>query len=584
MRMRHRLRLLQLFFLIFTLSIFARLFYWQVLISDKLSAQAESQHFNINEIPAKRGEIKTTDQYSLVSNQPTFTVFASVKELDKTPEQIAKLLTPLFLDYELKQKVSPSTDVEVKERTRQITADIEKNLSDDKLIWVALKKRIPTTLMEEIKKLNIKGVGFQSTQDRFYPEGSMAAQVLGFVGSDSTGGDQGYFGLEGFYNSELRGRNGKLKEEVDSMGRPILVGQTIGATAEDGRSLLTTIDRSVQYIAEKKLAVGIKKYGAKAGSVLIMDPKTGGILAAAHLPSYDPARFGQYDQSLYKNPMVGDLYEPGSTFKVITMAAALNEGVVAADTRCECAAPIQIGGFTIKTWDNKYHPNSTMTEVLQHSDNIGAAFAAQKLGEKKFAEYVKDFGFGELTGIDLEEEASGLVKNPADTQPIDLVTGSFGQGVAVTMVQLVQAVGAIANQGQMMKPHLVQKIIGKSGTVEIKPEKIRQVIKEKTAQTLTEMMIKAVEGGEAQRIIPKGYRMAGKTGTASIPIQGHYDPTKTVASFVGFGPAEDPKFVMLVRFVEPSLPYQFGSETAAPTFFEITKDLFTYYGIAPSPH
>lgn len=577
-----RLKFLQIIFFIFILSVIGRLFYWQVIRSDTLSAQAESQHFSAYDIPSKRGEIKTADSYSLVSNQPTFTVYASIKELDKTAEEISNLLTPIFLQFDLEQKIESIPDSEKQQKAKKIDTDLRNNLGNKDLVWVALKKRIPTILMETVKKLNIKGIGFQNTEDRYYPEGSMAAQTLGFVGSNSTGSDQGYFGIEGYYNSELKGRVGKFKEEVDSLGRPILVGRKVGVKAEDGRNLITTIDRTVQYIAEEKLALGMKKYGAKSASVLILDPKTGGILAAANLPSYDPARFNQYDQKLYKNPIVGDLYEPGSTFKVITMAAALNEGAVTPETKCECSGPLLTGGFSIKTWDNKYHPNSTMTEVLEHSDNIGAAFAAQKIGEKKFATYVKNFGFGQLTGIDLEEEAAGLVKEPKDTKPIDLVTNSFGQGIGVTMVQIVQAVGAIANGGVMMQPHLVQKIQGENSSVEVKPKIVRQIIKKETSQVLTEMMIKAVESGEAKRLISPGYRIAGKTGTASVPIEGHYDPTKTVASFVGFGPAEDPKFAMLVRYVEPAFPFQFGSETAAPTFFEITKELFNYYGIAPN--
>ncbi len=578
---KNRLKFLQFFFIVFTTALLLRLFYWQVLQSDQFSAQAESQHFNVYEIPGARGEIKTSDSYALVANQPTYTIYASSKELEKSPDEITALLTPLFFSYDKEEKITSLDPVEEDLLKEKIKDDLKANLSNEKLIWVALKKRVKGKLMEEVKKLDLKGIGFQATQDRYYPEGSLAAQLLGFVGSDSTGGDQGYFGLEGFYNAELRARAGRFKEEVDSFGRPILVGRKVGVESENGRSLLTTIDRTVQYIVEKKLAEGMKKYGTKSASALVMDPKTGAILAAAHLPAYDPARFSQYEDKLYKNPIVGDLYEPGSTFKVITMAAALNESKITPETRCSCEGPINIGGYSIKTWNNKYFPNTTMTEVLQHSDNIGAAYAASQIGKEKFAEYVKNFGFGEVTGIDLEEEASGLVKSSQDSQPIDLVTNAFGQGIGVTMVQVVQAVGAVANEGKMMKPYIVSEIQGENSKVEIKPQEVRQVIKKETALKLTEMLIKAVEEGEARRIIPHGYRVAGKTGTASVPIDGHYSASKTVPSFVGFGPSDEPKFVMLVRYTEPSAPFQYGSETAAPTFFEITKELFNYYGIAP---
>ncbi len=264
------------------------------------------------------------------------------------------------------------------------------------------------------------------------------------------------------------------------------------------------------------------------------------------------------------------------------MASAINEDLVKPDTKCDiCSAPISIGGFTIRTWNNKYRENATLKDVIIHSDNTGMVFTAQKLGLDKFYEYIKNFGFGDLTKIDLQDESSPEIRDEKIWREIDLVTASFGQGIAVTPVQMVRAVSAIANGGFIMEPHIVKQIKDQDKVFEVKPKIVRQVIKESSAKTVTEMMVAAVDEGESKWAKPKGFKVAGKTGTAQIPVAGHYDPNKTIASFVGFAPANDPKFVMLVRYDQPTSSI-YGSETAAPTFFEIAKQLFTYFKIAPT--
>jgi cell division protein FtsI/penicillin-binding protein 2 len=263
------------------------------------------------------------------------------------------------------------------------------------------------------------------------------------------------------------------------------------------------------------------------------------------------------------------------------MSAALDLSVVDPNTKCSCDGPRQIGGYEISTWNKKYYPDSTMTEIIQHSDNVGMTFVSEKLGIDKFYDYIAKFGFGKPTKIDLQEESQGSIRPKDQWREIDLATASFGQGLAVTPIQMVQAVCAIANGGKLISPKVVIKIKDGGKEEEIKPDFERQVVNPKTASQITEMMVNAVEKGEAKAYAPKGYKIAGKTGTAQIPVAGHYDSNKTIASFIGFAPAYDPKFVMLVRFSQPSSsPY--GSETAAPTFFEIAKELFTYFGIPPS--
>lgn len=409
--------------------------------------------------------------------------------------------------------------------------------------------------------------------------------MLGFVGSDVYGNPTGYFGLEGFYNGELKGINGKLTEEKDAQGQPILIGTYLADPPKDGKTLILNVDRTVQSIVESDLKDGIQKYGAKGASAIVMDPKTGGILALASYPSYDPASPGQFDPASYKDAAIADAYEPGSTFKVLVMAAALNEHLVTPDTRCDkCDGPVSIGGYDIRTWDNKYFPNTTMTDVLVHSDNTGMVFVSQKLGLDKMFSYIQNFGFGSVTGVDLQDEASPDIRAKDQWHDIDLATSSFGQGISATELQVVRAIAAIANGGKLMEPHVVKEIDDGSSKYMINPKVLGTPISAEAANTVKDMMVTAVDKGEAQWYKQHGgvedFKIAGKTGTAQIPVAGHYDPTKTIASFVGFAPADDPKFIMIVRYDQPTASI-FGADTAAPTFFDIARQLFMYYGIAP---
>lgn len=563
-----RIYWIKILFLIFFFAIAARLIYWQILRAEFLQAQAEGQHKLTLNLGALRGNIFYSDGSILTSSNPAFRLFGLPKVIpsEKRLElayTIAKLLTDERQEAEVRAK------------------EILNKLSSP-LYWVLLENNVSVEQKIKIEELEVSGIGFEQTSRRFYPEGSASAHLLGFVGSDAKGGSIGYFGLEGFYEGELKGISGQVRLEQDAIGLPILMGQFRTNQAKNGKDLTLNIDRSVQFIVEEALKVGIEKYGAKVASAVVMDPSTGGILAMATFPNYDPLNYFNFPKEYYRNPAVSDFYEPGSTFKVLVMSAALNEEVVAVDTKCDiCSGPISLGGFTIRTWNNKYFPETNMKEVIVHSDNTGMVFVGQKLGLDLFLQYLQKFGLGEETFIDLQEEAASDLRSRNEWREIDLTTSSFGQGIAVTAIQMVRAVAAIANGGYLMEPHVVREIGDESKTFEIKPRVLRQVIKEATAKIMTEMMVAAVEEGEAKWAKPKGFRIAGKTGTAQIPVAGHYDPNKTIASFVGFAPADDPLFVMLVRYDQPSTsPY--GSETAAPTFFEIAKQLFTYYKIAPS--
>jgi len=539
--------------------IITRLFYWQIISGDRMREAASHQHFIELTLPASRGEILDRQGNPIVVNQPAYLVYGEPRVITDV-KSFASLVAPLL---------TVSSD------------ELASKLSDPSLVWVPLAHKVELSIVTALKTLKIAGLGFEKEPKRFYPEASTAAHLIGFVGSDVNGVDRGYFGLEGYFDRQLRGISGMRRLEKDAHGSPILIGTEDRLSPEDGRTLVLWMDKVVQQIVERRLKEGINRYGAKEGSVVVMDPATGGILAMASYPNYDPRNFSAFDKSLYKNPVVGSSYEPGSTFKALVMASAIDEHLVKPDTIMDESGPVEVGPYTIRTWNNQYHGKITMTQVLEYSSNVGMVFVAKALGHDKFLAAIRRYGFGKLTNIDLEDEASPELRADRDWKEVDEYTASFGQGIAVTPIQMVRAIGALANNGRMMETRVVKEIREATGKkISVTPKVAAQVVRPETARIVTEMMVSAVDNGEAKWAKPKGYRVAGKTGTAQIPVAGHYDESKTIASFVGFAPADKPRFVMLVTLREPSSS-PWGSETAAPLFFMIARDLFTYWGIPP---
>lgn len=591
-----RLNLLLIILFLWGIAVFSRLFWWQIIQKEKLLAQAENQHWFNFQIPAGRGEIKTSDGFSLVTNQPGFLIYASLPKIKEPLKSIAEKLGPFLAkekqlavtkdENEKEKKSEKNTFDEETNIEKEVIKEIEKRLNTQNVIWVALANKVDEKIKKEIENLKLTGIGFEKEEKRFYPEASMAAHLLGFVGSDINGNDKGYFGLEGFYNLELAGRPGKRKMEKDARGKPILIGEEKTEPAGDGRNLILNLERNIQFSIEKYLQEGMEKYGAKAGTAIVMKVDDGRILAMSSFPSYNPSFWQFYDKNLYKNPTVADLYEPGSVMKPVIMASALNEKLVQPDTSCDkCSGPRSIGGYTIRTFNNQYHPNLTMKEVLENSDNTGMVFVAEKLGTNKLYEYLQKFGFGENSGIDVQEEEGGSLRPKNQWHEIDLATAGFGQGVAVNAIQMVRAFAVFANGGKLVKPFIVKRVEEEGKIMEIKPKIQRQVISPGTAKIITEMLVSTVEKSPLR--FPRNrieglseYRIAAKSGTAQIPLAGHYDPKKTIASVIGYGPADNPKFVVLVKLVEPEVR-PWGSDTAGPVFFKIMKELFTYYNINP---
>ena len=548
----------------------ARLFYWQIIKGSELSDSANKQYRTSEVVTAPRGNIKASDGSYLALRTDAWLVFASPQEITSSKSDVANKLAPFFVE---------------EKDDRQALLDevfrIEDVISKKDAVWVPLKQKVSSETKKNIDALGIKGIGFDLVEDRYYPEASSAAQLLGFVGKDDKGGDVGYFGLEGYYNLALSGKSGFIGREKDARGSPILLDKGRLVDAISGVELLTSIDRRVQILAETKLKEAIVKYGAKEGYVVIMNPKNGEIMATAAYPSFDPREYWKYGDLYFKNPVVSDTFEPGSIFKVLVMSAGLDDGVIDPGTKCDiCAGPLKLDKYFIKTWNNEYNADATMLDVIVHSDNVGMSFVGLKLGEDKLYDYLDKFGIGKLTGIDLQGEVTPSMRKRGSWNMVDLATTSFGQGIAVTPIQMVRAVGAIANGGVMRVPHVVKEIKGEGWSEPTKFDDTVRVISPEAAKQMTEMMVAAVDSGEAQWTKISGFSVAGKTGTAQIPIAGHYDAEKTNASFIAFAPAKDPKFVMLVSLKEPqSSPW--AAETAAPLWFTIAQDLFPYFGISP---
>lgn len=581
-----RIKVLSLFFLLFGVIITARLFFWQVVQAEQLSLNARSQQQRSLDIPARRGAILSKDNYPLATTFDNWLLWASVPKI-KNPEDVSQKLA-LITVVEPPQDLDATKSAQVVENV--IETDLEKEkkelikkeedrllilLSKKDVVWVALKHKISNDLREKIKNLNIDGIGFDPEEGRLYPEGSMASHLLGFVGNDAAGSPQGYFGLEGFYNLTLQGSEGLKSWEKDAQGAPILLAGNKNITALNGLSLKTYIDRSIQFIVEKQLKDGIEKYKASSGTVIVLDPKRGSILAMASYPSFEPAFFNLYPSQRFTDPAISQSFEPGSIFKPLVMAAALDSGVVEPQTKCsECSGPRHIAEYTIETGTKKYYPDSTMTEIIQHSDNVGMVWVAEQLGQEKLYEYLTKFGIGQPTGVDLQGEETPQIRKKEKWGLIDLATASFGQGIAVTSIEMVRAIGTIANKGLIAKPRVVDKLMGDGWEQKVSVENKERVISEKSALEITAMMVNNVESRDDWDR-PKGVKIAGKTGTAQIPIAGHYDPDKTIHSFVGFGPADNPKFAMLVTLKDPKA-YEFAAQTAAPVWFAITKEIMPY--------
>lgn len=549
-----KIKFIFLIFIAFYAALIIRLFFLQVIYSPS----SKSAYLKTNKLNPIRGRIYDQKNQSLVLNQNSYQLYVEPKKVEDK-DRLLRLL-------------SESLEVE------EASISPKLNMSKD---WVAIASGLTQEQKDKLDKLNLKEIGFDYQTKRFYPEASLSAHILGFLGKDSEGEDVGYLGLEGFYNRDLRGLPGFVETERDIAGRPILIGVQQRVEAENGRDLILTIDKNIQEISKRRLLEGLEKYKAKKGCVITADPKTMAILSLVCLPDYDLEKYYLFNENFYKNLAISDLYEPGSVFKPLIVAAALEEKKIKPNDTYNETGQVSVGEYNIKTWNDKYEGKISMTRILEKSSNVGMVYIGEKLGNKKIYNYLEKYGFGQNTGIDLEGEASGYLKPQNNWYPIDYATVTFGQGIAVTPIQMIRAFASIINGGDLMKPYIVHKIVSDNKTTEIKPKVERKIVSRSTSDIIRKMLVSTVENAEAKWDRPKGFSVGGKTGTAQVPIKGFYDASKTIASFIGFAPASDPKFLTFVVLYEPQTSI-WGSETAAPLFFEIAKDLIVYYNISPT--
>ena len=549
------LRPIFILFLCIFIAVIIRLFFIQVLSNEYYSAD----YTTTKKIAPNRGKILDRNLDPLAVNQTKYLLFAEPKKIKDKNDAVEAIDEIIKLGE----------------------ATLESRIDSSK-VWASVKGNVSKEEKEQIEKLKIPGIGFEEEKHRFYPEASLAAHLIGFLGKDAEGESVGYFGVEGYYEQDLAGLAGVVKSERDVFNKPIFLGSQQRVGAEDGRDIILTIDKAVQHIVKQKLKEGIDKFKAKSGCVITVNPKTMEIIAFVCLPDYDPETYYDATESVFKSWAISSEYEPGSTFKPLVIAAAIEEGAIKPTDFFNEEGSVTLGGYRIQNWNDKYEGKITMTRILEKSSNVGMVHIGEKLGKDQLFNYIQKFGFGNYTNIDLQGEVKGQVKPIEGWYPIDAATTSFGQGISVTGLQLVRAFASIINGGYLMRPYVVHGVIESNGETKVRePQVQRRVVSEKTSKIMRQMLVSVVSNAEAKWDIPEGFTFGGKTGTAQIAFDGKYDASKTIASFIGFAPAEDPKFLTLVVIREPESS-SWGSETAAPLFFDIAKELLIYYNVAPN--
>ena len=554
-------------FLIFGVLIVLRLIQVQILEHAYFEQEARDIHFWTETVAGPRGAILDRNGFPLVTDIDTFEIHVDRRtwELDaRTERQAVEALA--------RRLGVPEA---------QIRAIAQSGSGRD----VLLALNVPYGLGEAIIAEGLPGVKVTASSLRRYAEGGLASQLLGFVGRDNIG----LAGAEFDFNAVLSGRAGRLVFERDSLGNPIPFGALAVEPIQPGADLVLTIDRTMQRMAEEHLAAALERTGARGGAIVVMEPYSGDILALASAPTFDLTTLdlsdADLDLSLFRNRVATDLYEPGSVFKVVTMAAALDAGVVTPETTFVDTGAVVSGARTIRNFDLSFHGQQTMTQVLQRSLNTGAVWVAQQLGSELFYWYARRFGFGEPTNSALAGEAAGIVREPGNLfwTPVDLATNSFGQGIAVTPLQIVRAFAAVANSGDLVRPRLVRAIITADSVRSVAPVIERQVIREETAAQLRRMMQAVVDGVLWHPAQTPGWPVAGKSGTSDVIEDGVYLQGESIASFVGFAPANDPRVVVLVKLDRPQGEI-LGGVVAAPVFSAVLADILPYLGVPPSDY
>jgi cell division protein FtsI (penicillin-binding protein 3) len=532
-----------------------RLAWLQVVKRSELAQLAERQYSRTVVLHAQRGAIVDRHGTPLATSTPTESLFVQPRAV-ADPVRLAARLAPII-------------GVSQAEARQALT-------SARPFVW--LRRKLPPAVAAEVRALREPGLGFLPEPLRLYPNRELAAHVVGFEGVEG-----GLEGVERAYDAELAGTPGKAVVGRDALGREV-TSQRVLRAPKPGHGVMLTLDRTIQYVAEREIDAAYRRTGARAAMAVVLEPRTGDVLALAIRPTFNPNTFLEAPtKDAWRNRAVTDPFEPGSTFKVILAAAALEEGVVRPDDQIYAEnGAITLAKTTIRDW--KKYGWLTFSEVLQNSSNVGSIKVGLQLGRERYYRYMSAFGFGASTGLGLPGESRGQLRDPTRWSLLSLPTLSLGQEVSVTALQMVAAVGAIANGGTLMQPRLVRATFDADGREvrRFQPRAVRQVVSPATARTLTRILVKAVEAGTGHNAAIPGYEVAGKTGTAQKldPTTGRYSRAPGVLSFVGWAPADEPRFVMLVMLDEPKNE-QWGSEAAAPVFSAIGREILRYFEVAP---
>lgn len=552
--------------------------YLQLIKGEWLSTKASEQQTREIPIEPKRGTIYDANMKELAVSVTKYTVWCKPVEVKDKKDVAEKLASILGKEEE----------------------EVSKLVNKKNTALVRIQRWIDDETATKIRDLSLSGIWVAEDNQRYYPYGNFAAYVLGHTAADSTG----IAGIEMQYNSKLQGKAGKLIVSTDASGREIPQGSETYYEPVQGNGLVLTIDEVIQHYAEKAIEKAYEVTGAKRVNVIAMDPKTGDILAMASKPDYDPndsrtAIYPYYQElleeysdkekingyyAMWRNPLINDTYEPGSTFKLITSSAAVEEGKVSDTDKFVCTGKVMVGGRPIKCWRHyRPHGEQTFAQGVQNSCNPVFVELSNRLGVSKFYDYIEAFGFKSKTGIDLPGEAKGILYNEKNVGPVELATMSFGQSISVTPIQLITAISAIANDGELMQPRLVKGYTDNKGNVieEIAPKSVRKVVSEETSKKMLEIAQSVVSDGGGKTAYLPGYRLGGKTGTAQKVVDGVYAQGKYICSFVGIAPTDDPQIVVLATVDEPTEGSLFGSTTAGPIIKEIMSEALPYLGVEP---
>jgi len=551
---------------LFSATIIGRLIFLQVIKGEYYRAMAQGQQKSFSEMEGERGKVFLQDRSgnldSIAINNSLSFVYAVPQNIQDKNATAETLSSTLNLGKD------------------EILSKIENKVS----FYVILKNKLSDEEVNSLKSLDLPGIELDEKATRYYPKEETACHVIGFLGGDNIG----QYGIEGFYDDVLRGKAEFVARERGPLG--FSVSDPEKFLSKNGSDIILSIDNNIQFFSENLLKSAKEEFNIESGQIIVMDPLSGKVLAIAGTPSFNPNSYSrESDLSIFQNEAIQIAFEPGSSFKPFTMAAAFDKGVLTADTTYVDDGNLRIGGYPITNYDKKIWGERTMQEVLEKSINTGAVFAERQVGNAFFLEYLRRFGFFQKTGIDLQGEVVSGNKEFNEGRDISFATAAFGQGIEITPIQLVRAFSAFANGGKLIKPSVVEKIINWDGKEketdsEEGTNDAEQIISQNTAAQITSMLVNVVEKGTAKRAKIPGYYIAGKTGTAQVAypalgIQKSGYSEQTIQTFVGFAPAFDPQFIALVKLNNPNV--RTAEISAVPIFKDLAKYIIDYMQIPP---